>query len=472
MSHRPGQIEGLGRHGREGLPDLSKISAFRDFVQQGMSQREAALQAGLGPGELATLMDSGEIGGQGWDANASGGLDPSSPGATDGPDYVGGQGLDPASSRVDAPATGTQSLAPDSALPRFEPGFVPNFVNRLLNGGSPAQSTQPSPSAMIERLFTDNPARADGAQNLNTTAQRVMASADTARADATQTLPQVRSEQPYGARTEVPAAQARPETGAGYAGSAAAQSTAAERTGLPANQPASAATGGQTAVQAQQADAGLALRQGEAPPPAVARDGGSALQASDRNPLMQQQPASQNASLPQGRTDATPAQVAAQLAGATVAANALGVPLPSQVAPPALPMAQPPGADTAAAQARETTILQPAGHTAAGNLRRDLRPGGQALHKPVDWMLALIPGHARRRGLRGEDESVAMQWAFWMLTTVAYGALALAVVAMVSDSGKSLIDPSGKPSYGAYALIIGGVTAIASWFIGKRLEGR
>lgn len=171
---------------------------------------------------------------------------------------------------------------------------------------------------------------------------------------------------------------------------------------------------------------------------------------------------------PQGRTDAMPAQVLPQAAGATVLASPHGTVL----APPNTVAPVPRGADALQAQARDAQ-LAPAGHTLAANLRRDRRgrdPHSRQGPHPAEGLLALLPGR-RRRQIDGEEEGTSFHWLFWLLTTVTYGALAVAIIAMI-PSGGALTDGAGRPGFGAYALIVGAIAAVALWFVGRRLSKR
>ena len=166
--------------------------------------------------------------------------------------------------------------------------------------------------------------------------------------------------------------------------------------------------------------------------------------------------------LSHGRADALPAQLAPMLAGATMLAN----PIPGQATAPA-----PPGTDAAAAQAREAQLV-PGGHTIGGFLRRDLRRGSVQVpgkRTPDSLLLALLPGRRRRED--DEQDPSSFQWLFWILTVIAYAAVAVAVVSMI-PSGGGLTDGYGRPTYGAYALVIGAVAAVASWLLGRRLSRR
>ena len=237
--------------------------------------------------------------------------------------------------------------------------------------------------------------------------------------------------------------------------------------------PQAAALSGQQVAQAQQVDRGptpLQLPQGGRSGDAIAagrpQETGAAITASpDRVSAAQQQLLAQAVPMAQGRTAVMAATVMAQIPGATVLANPQGTVMPAQVTPPA-----PPGTENAAAQARDG-LLAPAGHTLAGSLRRDLRRGVQPPHeRRADWLLALLPGRGKRTRT-DEEETPSFQWLFWVLTVAAYGALAIAVIAMI-PSGGGLTDGFGRPSYGAYALIFGAIAAVASWFVGRRLSRR
>lgn len=249
---------------------------------------------------------------------------------------------------------------------------------------------------------------------------------------------------------------------------------AANAFGTQQASPQAAALSGQQIAQAQQVDRGpspLQLPQGGRSGDAITagrpQEATAAITtaAADRVSAAQQQLLAQAVPMAHGRTDVMTATVMAQIPGATVLANPQGTVMPAQVTPPA-----PPGTENAASQARDG-LLAPAGHTLAGSLRRDLRRGVQPpRERRADWMLALLPGRAKRTHA-GEEETTSFQWLFWVLTVAAYGALAVAVIAMIPNGG-GLTDGFGRPSYGAYALIIGAIAAVASWFLGRRLSKR
>ena len=236
--------------------------------------------------------------------------------------------------------------------------------------------------------------------------------------------------------------------------------------------PQAAALSGQQIAQAQQIERGLTplqLPQGSRSGDAIAAgrppETNAAIASADRVSAAQQQLLAQAVPMTHGRTDVMAATVMAQIPGATVLANPQGTVMPAQITPPS-----PSGTENAAAQARDG-LLAPAGHTLAGSLRRDLRRGAQPpKERRADWMLALLPGRSKRTRT-GEEETTSFQWLFWVLTVAAYGALAIAAITMI-PSGGGLTDEFGRPSYGAYALIIGAIAAAASWFVGRRLSKR
>lgn len=165
---------------------------------------------------------------------------------------------------------------------------------------------------------------------------------------------------------------------------------------------------------------------------------------------------------PHARADAMPNQVLPPVvAGAPLLVNPQPVALQAQVSAPL-----PPGTEQAAAQARNATIV-PAGHTIAGLASRDPRERMQAPRHRMDWTRALLPARSKRADT-GDAVSSGFQWLFWILTLVAYAGLIIAVVALI-PGGSGLSNGFGRPSGGGIALVLGGIAAIASWFVGKRL---
>lgn len=173
---------------------------------------------------------------------------------------------------------------------------------------------------------------------------------------------------------------------------------------------------------------------------------------------------------PQGGPQGTTAQLAPQAAGLAVVANPQS-PAPSakpQTDPNAVP--PPPGAENAASKVRNS-LLAPAGYTLAGFLRRN--PRGQSQQqgrqpgKLAALMLTLAPLAKKHRDALASADAPT-QAAFWLSTIAAYGALATAAVIMLADRGQ-LLDDKGVPTLGAYALVVGGLAAALSWWMGKQL---
>lgn len=217
-------------------------------------------------------------------------------------------------------------------------------------------------------------------------------------------------------------------------------------------------------------------RSPEATVAARAQEPGQAVVMSDRSSAAQQNPAqppstTQALAAAQGRADAVPAQaLPAAVAGATQMAN------PQATAVPAGHVSaqgsNPTGSD-AAGRVRDGAHLAPAGHTIAGFLRRDPRPDPNARRqrpaREESLLAAILAG--RRREAEDQEESVRSQWLFWILTIVAYGAVAIVVIALLPGGG-GLGNGYGRPSGAGYALVVGAAAAIASWFVGRRLARR
>ena len=255
-----------------------------------------------------------------------------------------------------------------------------------------------------------------------------------------------------------PGSTGRPATGA--AGNPFAAQEAVQRAPGSANQQIAAAPHGDRALGDFAALPINARNEGVIAGRAL--EPGQAVLMADRMQAAQQQAQPHALPLSHGRADALPAQLAPMLAGATMLAN----PIPGQATAPA-----PPGTDAAAAQAREAQLV-PGGHTIGGFLRRDLRRGSVQVpgkRTPDSLLLALLPGRRRRED--DEQDPSSFQWLFWILTVIAYAAVAVAVVSMI-PSGGGLTDGYGRPTYGAYALVIGAVAAVASWLLGRRLSRR
>lgn len=259
------------------------------------------------------------------------------------------------------------------------------------------------------------------------------------------------------------AGSARGEAAAFAAGREVAAAPNAATAGTTATQSVATPQAALAAQNARPAGEAAALRPGEAPA-LVRADASIAARAPDRPAAAQLQALPAQAVLaPQGRGDALPAHLLPVATGATVLAS------PQAVAMPGNTVATAPGADAGSVQARDGQ-LAPAGHTLAGTFRDRLRRGAPAPRgRPLDWLLTLLPLRDKRRQER--DESLSFQWLFWILTVVAYGAVAIAVVSLI-PGGRGLGDGFGRPNPAGYALIVGAIAAVASWWVGRRLSKR
>lgn len=347
-------------------------------------------------------------------------------------------------------------------------------------------SEQVQNNNLIQRVFGGGAERADASQNLNPATARNASTADAvqnpnatvhARGDGNGNALAFAGIQGQARESSAAQQQALVQgRGDGGNGLFAAAQTANAFAAQQASPQASAFAGQQTAAQAQGADRALAdsplpqnlrgskslvtgFRAPDAAPPPPGLD---RTLANQQQLLAQQQ---QHASQAQGRPDLAGATVMASLAGATVLANPQAHTMAAQLNPHAMPA--PPGTENAASAARDA-LLAPAGHTLAGFLRRDHR-GGQRNpeRRTADWMLMLVPG-MRKRGAEATPDPMSFQWLFWVLTVVAYGSLAAAVVIMIPNHGQ-LFTSGGTPTIGAYALAAGAVAALTSWWLGRRL---
>src|SRR3546814_2140519 len=99
-------------------------------------------------------------------------------------------------------------------------------------------------------------------------------------------------------------------------------------------------------------------------------------------------------------------------------------------------------------------MLNPAGHTVAGNQRRSLRSRLQGM--PQGGMARLLwamgaMGHTGDAGQAGSEREIqrALQWLFWMLAVIAYGCVA---VAIRSEEHTSELQSLMRISYAVFCL--------------------
>jgi len=369
---------------------------------------------------------------------------------------------------------------------------------------------------MIQRVFGTEGARAEanynatavprttGGENLRAETTQVVAmpregNGDAQRAERTQSNPMPNSALQRGGEGQGAQRQDGVQNAANPAQSRNDGPTSQQTTGLAAHggataQHAMAQAAPQGAAQAaafstQQATAQLAPQQagnrqmGEQAPqqqlnPRAAeatvgsqrvQDARPTLAAADPRGFTPQQSLPSQAVQPaQARPEVVANQVMPQLAGLTMVANPLSPAVNAQPGQNVIPIAS--GAENAS-QVRGDALLAPAGHTLAGFLRRHHRGGKRTTDQPLSsWLLALVPA-ARKRRAESRPDAMSLQWVFWTLTVVAYGALVIALIAMVPSRGR-LFDDAGAPAVGAYALLVGAVAVVASWWLGRYLAKR
>src|SRR3546814_11888026 len=93
-----------------------------------------------------------------------------------------------------------------------------------------------------------------------------------------------------------------------------------------------------------------------------------------------------------------------------------------------------------AAALRGEQMLNPAGHTVAGNQRRSLRSRLQGM--PQGGMARLLwamgaMGHTGDAGQAGSEREIqrALQWLFWMLAVLAYARVAVPILPFLGRHG-------------------------------------
>lgn len=359
-----------------------------------------------------------------------------------------GARMEPANSTNAMPrTTGGESLRADTtqgvAMPRESNGDTHRAERTQSN---------PVPSSPLQRGGEAQGAqRQDGAQNATNPMQ--------SRSDGP-TSQQTTSLAAHGGLTAQHAmAQAAPQGAAHAAGFSTQQATA-----QLASQPAGNRQMGEQAPQQQ-----LNPRAAEATVGSQrVQDARPALAAADPRGFTPQQSLPSQAVQPaQARPELAANQVMPQLAGLTMVANPLIPAVSAQSGQNVVPAAS--GAENAS-QVRGDALLAPAGHTLAGFLRRHHRGAKRGAEQPLSWLLALVPATRKRRA-ESRPDAMSLQWVFWTLTVVAYGALAIAIIAMIPSRGR-LFDDAGAPAVGAYALLVGAVAVVASWWLGRYLAKR
>src|SRR3546814_14411466 len=120
-------------------------------------------------------------------------------------------------------------------------------------------------------------------------------------------------------------------------------------------------------------------------------------------------------------------------------------------------------------------MRNPAGHTVAGNHRRSLRSRLQGM--PQGGMARLLwamgaMGHTGDAGQAGSEREIqrALQWLFWMLAVIAYGCVAVAILAFVGSDGR-LLDSIRNRHYTAWLPVLVLATAVRAWGGARWMSG-
>jgi len=174
--------------------------------------------------------------------------------------------------------------------------------------------------------------------------------------------------------------------------------------------------------------------------------------------------------------------IARQALPALVAREAVQQALPLAVTPP---LSAPPSQAVAEARVmgvvgnerpsvtRTDTVMAPA-YTGTGPTRRGGRLDGfQAMLKRMRLALATGADPQDVRNLRPDNGAwFALQWMFWVLAIVAYGCLALAMVALLAGSGYGLLEnvDLGRGHYGF--AFVGLLAGAGAWWLGRRISRR
>ena len=185
---------------------------------------------------------------------------------------------------------------------------------------------------------------------------------------------------------------------------------------------------------------------------------------------LQLAPAPPTTTLPTATLPAPPpgtTQAMATAAGLTMATSAVNQPVDARGAILATN-------DHAAMRAADAT-LGLAGHTLDGLQRRLLRNRVQMMPQRLTrllWAMGLMGAQTDARDANPErDLQRAMQWLFWMLAVIAYGCLAVAIVALVGSNGRMFDYEAGR-TYTSWLAFFGLVTGTVAWLLARRMSRR
>lgn len=165
----------------------------------------------------------------------------------------------------------------------------------------------------------------------------------------------------------------------------------------------------------------------------------------------------------------------APLPGATQAMTAAGLTMAASAVNPA---ADARGAILAAndhAAIRGDAALGLAGHTIDGLQRRLMRNRVQLIPQKLGrllWAMGLMGAQTGDSETNAErDLQRAMQWLFWMLAVIAYGCLAVAIVALVGNNSR-MFDYEASRTYTGWLAFFGLVTGTVAWLLARRMSRR
>lgn len=191
------------------------------------------------------------------------------------------------------------------------------------------------------------------------------------------------------------------------------------------------------------------------------------------------------------RPGATQAAVPSQAAAAPQASTAAQSPAAGQSVVAGMPAGAVVLAATGAVEARGAPLAvadrpghvqlegMTGGYTADGPGRRTWRRRVNRLRTSMLQLLAQARrGGADQRaratytldalqGRRGAGAWFALPWLFWLLAVVAYGCLALALIALTPSAAVEVL-PAGNPWVGRIALGVGLAAAAGSWWLARR----
>lgn len=353
---------------------------------------------------------------------------------------------------VDAPPTG-------GPAPKGMQDVFPNIVGQLMSGAR-AFSLPPTAQGTPPAAAAANPGVAE--------AQQAAAAQGQARAAAAPAQ-LVASAMPTAPAAPATAAAAAPLSQATASGANAVAGMATPILSQPATGvPRTLGDGLLAPVPPRPADTTLPMRADGA---LLARLSASPLPLATAPPPTLAAPATLAA--PGGTT----AALAASAPGATVATaatTAAGLTMATSVGQPADARGMILPVNDRAAVRLESLSL--AGHTLEGLQRRSMRKRAQEMlpQRMTRWLWAIGLMGAQVDEADADPERDAqrvLQWLFWTLAVVAYGCLAVAIIALVGSNGQLFDQPQGR-SYTGWLALCGLAAGSVAWWLARRMSRR